>query len=192
MSQPNPRFETPNDDPQLKPLDEPSRSLVEEMAPVVDEMRQMVVDFGFRPYRVWLVRVQWSEGEIGRGEAIIVQEREFLPTPFFDSSPVYSRFTSGGKVDQGNVTLREVSPRYTEDEIWGWFAPERGQQVFIEVRHDKRDGETERRRFAVVGQPWRNAKDWSWVVRMTTEQQARERNGALDVVETYPERGTPV
>jgi hypothetical protein len=87
------------------------------------------------------------------------------------------------------LRLREISPRYTEAEIWGVFRADQGQQVFVEQRVDSRDGETQRRRYVVRGQPWRDAERFQWVVNMSTEQQARSPSGQLEQAQLYPERG---
>ncbi len=182
----NPRFTKPNDD--LNAPDDPEVSFAEQMGAVVDEARALVMELGLRPYRVWLVVVKWSGEEIGRGDPVVVRETELLPTPLWDSRPIYSEMRSAGRVDQGQTRLREVSPRYTEDDIWGMFNPASGEQVFVEVRHDARDGNTQRRRHMVRGQPFRDATGFGWTVNLSTEQQARERDGSIETGTVYPER----
>ncbi len=162
------------------------------MGGLYDEMRQLQTDLGMRPYRVWVVTVAWSGGEIGRGEARVLQEHELLPTPLVDLRPVFVSIKSGGRVDSGTFTLREISPRYTEDQIWGMFRAEPGCQVFVEVQHDTRDGLAERRRYTVASVPWRDTKDPQWIARLSSEQGGRPRDGQLPEDETFPERGAPV
>jgi len=160
------------------------------MGGLVDELRQIQTDLGMRPYRVWSVLVEWSGGEVGRGDPRVVGEQELLPTPLVDTRPVRFELRSGGRIDRGVITLREISPRYTEDQILAMFHVKPGFQAFIEVKHDARDGErTERRRFAVVGQPWRDAENFQWVVRIGTEQESRSRDGAVNGAHVFPERG---
>lgn len=185
----NPRFIRPNDE--LQPIDSPELSLAEQLGGLVDDARTMLSELGLRPYRVWLVTVRWAGGEIGVGEPIVLSEREFLPTPYVDTRPLSTELKSGGRTDNGFLRLTEISPRYTEDEIWGLFDAANGEQVFIEIRIDERDGKTERRRFVVRGQPWRDAENFQWVVSLSTEQQARTRDGVFNeqLLDTYPERG---
>lgn len=171
----NPRFVTPNDDQEAP--DSPEVSFAEEMGAIVDDAMALISEFGLRPYRVWIVTVRWDGGEVGVGEPSVVRERELLPTPWVDTRPIYTEMRSGGRVEQGTIRLREISPRYTEDDLRG--APGEGEQVFVEIRHDSRDGSTERRRYSVRGQPWRNAEEFEWSVTLGTEQQARERDGTL-------------
>ena len=185
----NPRSTTPATDPLVAPADEPSGSLVEEFGGIVDDLRQLYTDVGLRPYRVFLVRVRWGGGEIGRGEATVVSEAELLPTPEVDFTPLRTEIKSGGKVERGGFTLREISPRYTEDEILDLFHVERGFQVFVEVRHDSRDGQQpKRRRFTVKDVPWRKAKDFQWVARLQVEEQARNRDGSLPGPKRHDDR----
>lgn len=183
----NPRPRTPNSpaSPQ-HPSCNPSASLVEQMGSVVDDLRQLNTDFGLRPYRVFSMRVRWTGGDVGRGECVVVSEREFLPTPRFDDmSGVSSTLRSGGLAERGTTKLREISPRYTEDEVRGLLccsltlAP--GVEGWIEVAMDSRDGSTQRRRFVVSGVPFRNAGRFEWTANLLRQDQDRSRSG-----ETYP------
>lgn len=176
----NPRIDTPDLDPDLHPNPDPERSLVEDLGDTVDELRQLYTDFGMRPYRVFSVVYLWTGGAIGRGEAIVESEKEFLPTPWVDTKPVRSDPRSGGIVERGMATLREVSPRLTEDEISDMCGCEHrdpARQTFIEVTMDARDGSSKRRRFAVAGVPYRNAGGFEWEVQIVRQDQDRERDG---------------
>lgn len=184
----NPRTVGPNDTPgTLHPNPAPERSLVEEMGALVDDIRQIATDIGARPYRVHLVRVCWTGGRVGAGDSQVVEETELLPTPALDTfEGVRSEMRSGGLVERGNARLREVSPRYTEDELRGLFGCANtlpvGEQVFVEVRMDARDGtDVVRRRFVVVGVPYRKADAFEWRVNLLRQDENRTRTGRLPV-----------
>ena len=51
------------------------RTLVDDLIPVADDLRQLYTEFGGRPYRVFLVWVRWSADEDGDG---MVRGREAL------------------------------------------------------------------------------------------------------------------
>ncbi len=188
----NPRTTTPNDDPLISPADAPGASLFESMGATVDAMRQLQTDLGARPYRVFVVRGVWSGGEVGRGEFQARPEVELLPTPLLDLRPVRFEHKAGGREERGTVTLREISPRYTEDEIAQIFHVKPGEQAFVEARHDERDGNTKRRRFTLASPPWRDVEKFQWVVRLSTEDAARTRSGKTPSGETFPERGKAI
>ncbi len=182
MNNRNPRPETPNTDPSLHPLVTPARSLVEDLGETADEMRQLYTDFGMRPYRVFSIVVKWTGGDVGRGEQQVISETEFLPTPLVDMSRLNAALKSGGRVENGNVRLRELSPRYTEEQITELFHRNplpKGLQSFVEVREDARDGNTKRRRFQVTGVPERRADEFQWTVELVSAYPDRNRDGTI-------------
>lgn len=179
----NPRINTPNRDPALGPNRAPQRSLAEELAPVVDEARQLMTDLGMRPYRVFSVTLRWTGGERGRGASEVVSEREFLPTPrVVDLSGMRARAQENGVELRGDVRLREVSARYSDDDVRGMFhGCQQGAQfeTFIEIREDARDGaEPRRKRFVVEVEPYRDAQRFEWVVVLSGQDGARARDGS--------------
>ena len=156
-------------------------------------MRQLKTDLGLRPYRVVSVLLSWSGRKVGVGIPSVVREVERLPTPLVDLSPVRTSNRSAGKVEEGSAYLREVSPRYTEAELQGVLFQgelQPGQEGFLEVRHDSRDGVTERRRFGVEGVPYRAAGKFQWVVKLKRQRPDRKTDGKLDERTEFPERIT--
>lgn len=179
----NPRLQTSNSPGAPEhPACDPSATLVEQLGSVADDLRQLNTDFGLRPYRVFSVRVRWTGGEVGRGECVVISEREFLPTPRLDETGgVAGTPRSGGIAERGSVKLREISPRYTEDEVRGLLccsltlAP--GVEGWVEVMMDARDGLSRRRRFVVSGIPFRNAGRFEWTATLLRQDQDRSRSG---------------
>jgi hypothetical protein len=165
---------------------------VEELAAVADDLRQLNTDFGLRPYRVFSVVVAWSGGVIGRGLAAVVSETELLPTPLVDLRPVRGTMRTGGQVEEGMATLKEVSPRYTEEDIETLFHQQplpKGHEGFLEVRMDRRDGvRVKRRRFTVRGVPYRDAAEFDWEVRIMRQRRDRKPDGKLSERTDLPER----
>jgi len=177
----NPRPITPNTDPRMHGNPAPERSLVEDMGSIVDDARQMVTDLGLRPYQVWSVVVRWSGGERGRGTPSVRSQLQFLPTPKVEGIGRVSKdLREGGSVVRGTVRMTEVSPRYTEDDI-ELLCPRAslgiGEEHFIEVRHDERDGKTERRRYVVSALPERRPGRFDWEVQLTKQDEDRTRRG---------------
>jgi hypothetical protein len=183
----NPRGpDQPAFDPELHPLADPERSLVESLGGIVDDIRQINTDLGARPYRVFSVTLKWSGGEIGRGDAEVVSETEFLPTPDLSSiNSVRRSLLSGGNVERGGLALYEISPRYTEDQLDALCYGDRecrgpAFQTFIEVSIDRRDGDrTKRRRFTIAAVPYRDAKRFQWTVDLTKQDGDRKPDGTV-------------
>ena len=139
----------------------------------------MNTDFGLRPYRVFSVVYRWTGGAIGRGEMKLASERELLPTPKVKDISVRHEAQDAGYVERGDVQLREVSPRYTEDDINALFHQSPlppGFQGFVEMFIDARDGKTERRRFSVRGVPIRDAAKFEWSVQLIRQDAQRDRD----------------
>lgn len=165
----------------MHPNPAPGSSLVEGLGAVADDLRQLYTDLGLRPYRVFSVLQQWSGRRIGAGVVQVVREVELLPTPLVDLTPVRRKQNEGGFTEDGLVTLRELSPRLTEEQVVALCCPrplEPGQEAFIEVRHDARDGETPRRRFSVESPPFRKAGKFEWMVRLRKANPDRAPSGA--------------
>ncbi len=166
----------PQFDPDLGPLPDPGASLVESLGSVVDDIRQIAVDIGARPYRVFSVSVQWSGGERGRGDYRVTCEREFLPTPRVKEWFVRRELESAGSVERGMVELREVSPRYTEEQIMSLCpypcGPDaNGVETFIEMFIDARDGNAaKRRRFVVAAAPYLDGERLEWRVKLIPQE----------------------
>lgn len=171
----------PGDRSGAGPLSDPCFSLVESLGETVDSLRQLYTDFGLRPYRLFSVVYEWSGGDVGRGTPRVISDEELLPTPKVrETSGVAGEVRSGGLVERGSIRLEQVSPRYTEDQIRVLFhqlplGPSR--QGFLEMRVDRRDGCTERRRFIVRGIPFRHAEGSEWRVTLLRQDEDRLRNG---------------
>lgn len=180
---PNPRAETPGTDPSLHPARAPGRTLVEQLGPLVDELRQLNTDFGLRPYRVFSVVVRWSGGAVGKGNPTVITDKELLPTPNVPGlHTLEDRMTEGGRSERGSILMTEVSPRYTEDEVRSLFHVHpllSGDDGFLELRIDGRDGETIRRRFACLV-PGRRADKFDWAVRLRRQNQNEHRTTSTD------------
>lgn len=178
----NPRWQTPNNDPAIGPVCDPSCTLVDSFGELVDDLRQIAVDFGLKPYRLFSIVTRWTGGEKGRGEELVVSEQELLPTPEVDVAGLRGEMKSAGLNENGTLGVSEISPRYTEDDIYNLFhcqpLPD-GHFGFIELRMDCRDGNSRRRRFVVSGAPQRRADRFDWTAKMIEQWQPRDRNGNL-------------
>lgn len=179
----NPRAVRPNDDTRLEALGSPELSLVEELGEVADDLRQLNTEFGLRPYRLFSIVIQHTGGAKGRGDSVLLSETEFLPTPYItEVDQLRGQLTPGGTDEQGRIRVTEISPRYTEDDIRTLFhiqpLPD-GQEGFLEMRMDRRDGNAPRRRFTVQNAPMRRADKFDWTVRLLEQQPPRSRSGQL-------------
>lgn len=175
----NPKCPPPSD-----PFDPGPGSLAEDLAEVVADARAIQTELGLRPYRVFAVRVHWSGGERGRGDVTQVSERELLPRPKVTFRN-RRELTPGGFIDRATVELTEVDVRLTAAELGELFLPplDKGDEAFVEIRLDGRDGaEAQRRRFYVAEPPERRPFDWR--VSLRQQDGARLPSGAVP----YPGR----
>ena len=176
MSTDNPRGPTP-------PLYDSSlnesgneETLLRSLEGDVDDLRQIATDLGARPYTYHSVKVQWSGGEVGRGEPSVISDIAILPTPQTSNVGAIDRTPeSGGAAERGDIALTGVSPRFTEDEIddlCGVSNDDGAVEVFIEQRIDQRDGSTRRRRFILAKAPERRPTrlDWKITLRKAWKQ----------------------
>ena len=167
----NPRGPTPSlYDSDLREEPTPGNTLVESLGDVVDGIRQIAVDLGARPLTYHSVTIQWSGGEVGRGEPTTIRDVAITPTPKTEPAGYTDRkLEAGGAIERGDITLSGISPRFTEDEIDRLFGvvAVAGEETFIEQRTDQRDGETRRRRFVLAKAPERRDTrcDWKAVLR---------------------------
>jgi len=117
-----PSAEMPEASGQVRPLTsfEVPASLTSRLVPIVDRIRQLSTRFGARPYRVFLVHLQWPGTSIGLGEPQEISRREVLPTPrlrdLASTSEILRPFGLG---EEGGVVIDQVSAKYAEDDLMG-------------------------------------------------------------------------
>lgn len=155
-------------------------TLMASLIPCIDSVRDIYSCLGVRAYQVWLVRTQWSGGERGVGQESVLEALQVLPTPKVDGMGGVQRSTHQfGTVDDGSVTVSEVSARYTEAELLGQAVGSGAstpddQNFYWEVRDVTGQPGEQRRRFTVVGVPDRDMARVEWTVRL---QRAGEDRG---------------
>jgi hypothetical protein len=121
----------------------------------------------------------------------VISELEFLPTPLI---AVNARrvATAAGVTFDGTAQLSQVSARYSEANINALFPTElaQGQQSFIEVRLDARDGANPvLRRYTVVDIPEICPLKFEWRARLEIQQDDRDRfTKKVDPLTFYPAR----
>lgn len=90
--------------------------LTDRLIDVVDSIRRKVHGaLGTRQYRVQIVTRRWSGGIIGEGTPT-TSILEIDPRPLVERNE-NDRLSPGGREDQGDVTLTEVSLRYSREEL---------------------------------------------------------------------------
>ncbi len=168
------------------PTPEESRDLLGvELMSVVDEVRAIPAELGLRPYRVWMVHVEWTGKTRGQGEAHILSRREILPVPRVREDTTPRLVVSGvGRTESGALIVDRVSAKYTEDDLMGRTpdlqdpalprTSRRNVEFFYEVQEVRPSSPTPAlRRYALVGVPVRKPVG-GW--RLVLERQSGERN----------------
>jgi len=106
----------------VRPLrpEEVRGSLMSELSPTIDSIRQIATALGLRPYRVFIVHVLWSGSRVGDGQPIEVSRREILPTPRIrDMSATTEVLSAFGRVEEGGIVIDRISAKYSEDDLTG-------------------------------------------------------------------------
>jgi hypothetical protein len=104
--------------------------LADALVGVVDDIRGAVHGaLGTRPYRVSVVTRRWSGKRTGEGDYVdSVMLIEPTPQVVRGGS---NRFGPGGAEGKNSVTLREVSLRYTEAELYPRDNPANAETVYL-------------------------------------------------------------
>lgn len=156
-------------------------SLVERIsARVPDRLQGLRVRLGAVPWRTFVLHYRWTGGEVGRGRPELVLATELTPSPMVlgEGDLRQAPMEAGGDT-QGGVRFTRISPRYTEDEL-NLFALDlpAGEEKFLEVVHDGRDGMAPKRRaYALTSLPERNPTTGEWTLKATLTTDSRERYG---------------
>jgi hypothetical protein len=93
-------------------------TLRDELVPVVDELRAMPDEFGFRPYTVVVRRITWSGGEPGAGTKAIA-DVAIAPKPKVRDVPERLIHAAPGKYEAGDRLVTKISATYSRDDLDG-------------------------------------------------------------------------
>lgn len=153
-----------------------AKTLIDSLVPMVDSLRHLHDSFGTRPYKVTLVRTQWSGGRRGLGTEALVSEVDLDPTPkvtgiggtSFDLSAV-------GLSEDGGVTVSQISLSYTESELFPDLGPD--EQFWYEV--SLKSDASHRMRFFPAAKPEQRPTEVGWVIHLKTQDVPREYDGRL-------------
>lgn len=181
-------------------------TLAHRLASRADRIRQIATGIGVRPYRCFLTWTKYTGEERGEGKERLMARLEILPTPrVSDLTAVNYRQWSIGAVPEGSIRLDRVScAAYTEDALRGLelpYAPRDAQppapggqwathgpdfsvqfaddvDFFYEVVEDGRgDPLPVRRRFKLLGGPFRQAGNVEWVILLQRADKDETRRG---------------
>ena len=164
-----------------------SRTLGRQLIDVVDMGRDLVSQFGLRPYEVHLVRTAWTGGERGQGEEFIVSDLPLLPTPkVADMSALRRELTVIGVEENGELMVSELSGRFSEGLLTGrddaTNPPEPQQQFYWEIRFPTpgdASGNGIRRRFVTASAPTYDPMGFQWRVTLTRAHPERRPDGGV-------------
>lgn len=100
------------------------QNLVDKLVPTVDKLRaNLLPAMGVRQYTVAIIKRRWSGEQRGDGSASVVSTLILSPPPLLsypnNMGALHYELPPTGKVDEGTVTLSEVSLTYTEAELSG-------------------------------------------------------------------------
>ena len=156
------------------------------LGPVVDRIRDLYACLGVRRYVVRLVKTRWTGGERGDGVEEVVSETVLVPIPrVSDVSNMSATNTAVGEVEMGQLTVSEISTRYTEDELMG-----RGpagepiaddENFYWEVEFvGRNDPMPMKRRFTTNSPPNLTPDKFQWSIKLTRAIEDRSRSGQTE------------
>jgi len=115
-----PELVVPEQTGQVHPERNVRNSLIYDLAPDIDEIRQIPVDLGLRPYRVFMVHVAWTGKRRGEGQPYETSRREILPTPKITNMDATTFMLRGyGLTEEGGIAVTDISLQFTEDDLTG-------------------------------------------------------------------------
>ena len=163
-----------------------SQTLGRQLIATVDQLRDIPVRFGLRPYEVHFIRTRWTGGERGLGQEIVISDDAVLPTPLITSLDGVQRIVNIVGLDEiGSVRLEQVSGRFAEGFISG--TDENGNpqdpdtQFYYEVQFPTpgtiSDG-APRRRFFPASAPSYDASRFQWSLALTRSHADRRNDGS--------------
>lgn len=128
---------------------------------------------GLRPYRVFVVKTQWTGDTRGEGAERIIQETELIPTPKLDGwDGVALSADIEGRVENGSVNAI-VSARYTDSDLLPSCRD--NEEIFWDVVDTKTDV---RRRFFPEAVP-SNEGVTKRIVKLSRQEADRDKEGRL-------------
>lgn len=151
----------------------------------VDCARNVATLIGARPYQVRLVWTRWTGGERGTGQEEVLRVCPITPTPLVVGiKNMDQTIKNVGELEEGDVTVVEISARYTEEELRGQSpngeSTPADQNFYWEIVFPRVGVAPLYRRFSLAGAPEYDAAEEDaiqWKVGLTKSNENRERNG---------------
>lgn len=133
------------------------KTLIANLTPCIDSVRELNADYGLRPFRVFLVKTRWTGGARGRGVETVVSEEEILPMPKVETlASINMVMMTVGTDENGDVRISEISLKYDENKLMGrgpGGEPLDNAESFRWELQNIARGESWRRSFVVRGVP---------------------------------------
>lgn len=149
---------------------------------LADDLRDLRVELGGRPYRIFLVKTRWTGEVRGDGVEEVFYEEELLPVPKLSTlSSVALTVQSVGLDEVGELQVSEISPRYNEFQLRG--LTERGEPLednetfYWEVAFFRHGVSTTRRRFLPRSTPYYDAIALQWSLGLVRAGRDRDSLG---------------
>ena len=157
------------------------KTLAQRLIGPVDSVRDLATRLGARPYKVRIVRVQWSSGQRGEGVGETLTVADILPTPKLTQlDGVREIINPVGLDEAGSVKVIQISGRFTENDLRGYDAdgdpPNDDTEVFYEIEFPQPNGRPSiKRRFLIEGAPEYLATACQWQLALNRAHDDRDR-----------------
>lgn len=162
-----------------------AKTLAAQLITVADQLRDLRVSFGLRPYNVRIIRTRWTGSTRGVGDEFVTFEMVLLPTPNVRDLSTLSEIVQPIGLDEvGAVLLNEISGRYSEQALRGLDSTGtplgNNENIFYEIEFPRLDGgPSEKRRFFLRSAPMYRADKFDWQVRLEKSHENRTPQGVL-------------
>lgn len=172
--------------------DQQRGTLANKLVKVADRIRALNARFGIRPYRVFLIHTMWTGGDRGVGDERVISRVEILPVPLVSGVGAISEVVRAtGVVEEGDVSVEQISARFTEDDLLGRTPDIRDQNLpkttmdHVDFFWEIVENRPQRplaviRRFAVRDVPELSRDGFQWTIRLVKQDYDRGRYGGTD------------
>lgn len=128
-------------------------ALRDDLIPVVDEVRDLVVDLGLRLHSVVVRTTTWTGTTVGLG-ASSASDLTLTPLPRVRGISARRLALAPGRFQQGDRIVDRISATYTADQLGGGLAPNEERVWLI-------DGDA----YQLMGEPTERMLGWEVTLR---------------------------
>jgi hypothetical protein len=114
-----------------------NKTFLSEISSSIDQIRHIHDYFGTRPYKIFIITKEWSEGEQNFGQLIERSKLELLPNPKIEKyNDISGRWEPFGEAYDGQIRLSEISSTYSMEQLNPVIMAYQQKEVLIEFNNN--------------------------------------------------------